>query len=97
MYAYQSPCASEISAAQKGEILSSIIRQLAEQCWPLPAELRAFYDRYHGKARSPPLEERVSLIRALAYLFTKTYILIDALVTPLRSLIFRSRDQYPDN
>ncbi|KAK3994869.1 ankyrin repeat-containing domain protein [Cladorrhinum sp. PSN332] len=61
------------------EILSSITRQLAEQCKPLPLEVRTFRDRYAGKMTRPSVEERLALIRFLAQRFRRTYILIDAL------------------
>jgi len=63
-------------------ILSSITRQLAEKCTPLPLEVRAFHDRHARKVTRPTVEERIALIRLLARLFNRTYILIDALVMP---------------
>ena len=62
------------------DILSNLTRQLAEQCRPLPLELKAFRERYIGKMTRPTTEEHVALIRSLARLFKKTYIFIDALV-----------------
>lgn len=62
------------------EILSSITRQLAEQCRPLPPELKAFRDKYTAKVTRPTADERASLIRSLAQHFKRTYVLVDALV-----------------
>jgi len=62
------------------DILSSIIQQLVQQCAHMPSEIRAFRDRYAGRVSRPTVEERIGLIRLLAQLFDRTYILIDALV-----------------
>ncbi|KAL8367153.1 hypothetical protein RB599_010243 [Gaeumannomyces hyphopodioides] len=69
-----------ISRSEVG-ILSSIIRQLVEQCARVPSEIRAFHDRYAGGVIRPTVEERIGLIRLLAQLFDRTYVLIDALET----------------
>jgi hypothetical protein len=62
------------------DILSSLTRQLAEKCRPLPRELKAFRERYVRKMTRPTTEEHVALVRSLTRLFKKTYIFIDALV-----------------
>lgn len=79
---YQDP-----STSSEVEIFSSITRQLAEQCEVIPVEVKAFRDRYTGKRSLPSPEERVSLVRALAQHFERTYVFIDALVTT--SCLFR--------
>ncbi|MCJ1307667.1 hypothetical protein MMC25_001315 [Agyrium rufum] len=61
------------------EILSSVIRQLSEQQDTLPPEVKTFRDKYLTKRRYPSDEDRLSLASTLSQLFTKTYILIDAL------------------
>ena len=58
----------------------SLIRQLAEQRVPLPADVVAFRDRYADKKSNPTVEELLSLIRKLCSLFRKTFVFIDALV-----------------
>ncbi|KLU88296.1 hypothetical protein MAPG_07283 [Magnaporthiopsis poae ATCC 64411] len=60
-------------------VLSSITRQLVEQCAHMPSEIRAFRDRYAGGVIRPTVEERIGLVRLLAQRFDRTYILIDAL------------------
>lgn len=62
------------------ELLSSIIRQLAEQTSPLPPEVKAFRDKDTQERRNPTDDERVSLLRSLCLLFRTTYVFIDALV-----------------
>ncbi|KAL7954774.1 ankyrin repeat-containing domain protein [Trichoderma compactum] len=61
------------------ELISSIIRQLAEQCKPLPPAVKAFRDKYLEKRTDPSSEERLSLIKTLSQLFDKTYVFVDAL------------------
>ena len=68
---------SDAIARSEVGILSSIIRQLVEQCAHVPPEIRAFRDRYASRVTRPTVEER---IRMLAQFFSRTYILIDALV-----------------
>lgn len=72
-----------ISRSEVG-ILSSLIQQLVRQCDHVPPEIRAFRDRHAGRVSRPTTEERVSLVRLLAQLFDRTYVLIDALVGCLR-------------
>lgn len=62
------------------ELLSSVIRQLAEQRQPVPPVVKAFRDKYSKKRNNPTLDERISLARSLCLLFSQTYIFIDALV-----------------
>lgn len=59
---------------------SSIIRQLAEQCRPLPAEVKTFRDRFLEKRSHPTEDERLALLKTLSGYFDNTYIFIDALV-----------------
>jgi hypothetical protein len=61
-------------------ILGSLTRQLAEQCPPVPLEVKAFRDKYSGKNARPSSEERISLLRLLAGHFQSTYVFIDAVV-----------------
>ncbi|KAL7936459.1 ankyrin repeat-containing domain protein [Trichoderma chlorosporum] len=61
------------------EIMSSIIRQLAEQCKPLPLAVKVFRDKYFEKRTDPSSEERLSLIKTLSQLFDQTYVFVDAL------------------
>jgi hypothetical protein len=67
-----------ISRSEMG-ILSSITRQLVEQCPIVPSEVRTFRDRYAGGGRLPTVQEQIALIMLLVELFDRTYILIDAL------------------
>lgn len=61
-------------------LFSSIIRQLAEQTSPLPAEVKAFYEKDSQMKRNPTDDERISLLRSICHFFQITYIFIDALV-----------------
>jgi hypothetical protein len=65
------------------ELLSSIIRQLAEQSKPIPPEVNAFRDKFTEKRRHPTDDERISLVRTISELFEKTYVFVDALVNTL--------------
>ncbi|MCJ1394650.1 hypothetical protein MMC18_007530 [Xylographa bjoerkii] len=61
------------------QLLSSIIRQLAEQSKPLPPEVNAFRDKYAEKRRHPTADERISLMRTISEHFERTYVFVDAL------------------
>lgn len=70
------------------EILSSIIRQLVEQCDTVPSEVEAFRDRFASRRSMRPTEkDRVSLIVALSQRFAKTFVFIDALVSPMHPTV----------
>lgn len=61
-------------------LLSSVIRQLAEQLGSLPPEVKAFRDNDLERRRNPTDDERVSLLKSLCSYFQTVYICIDALV-----------------
>jgi hypothetical protein len=62
------------------ELLSSIIRQLAEQCTPIPPEVKAFREKYMDTRIHPTAEDRIPLIESISSFFERTYIFVDALV-----------------
>lgn len=64
-------------------LMNSIIRQLADQCEPLPRELTEFRDKWVEKKSFPGESDRVELLKAISSYFERTYIFIDALVIPL--------------
>jgi len=68
------------------DMLSVIARQLAEQCHPLPAEVKEFRERFLGNIMQPSNDDRISLIRSIAGLFEKIFVFIDALVRTLTCL-----------
>ncbi|KAI0105554.1 hypothetical protein GGR51DRAFT_192971 [Nemania sp. FL0031] len=61
------------------DMLSIIMRQLAEQCHPLPKEVVLFREKYLEKRTYPSNDDRISVIKAMARIFDKTFIFIDAL------------------
>lgn len=61
-------------------LLSSVIRQLAEQSSPLPPEVKAFRDNDLEKRRNPTDDERTSLLKSMCSYFQTVYICVDALV-----------------
>jgi hypothetical protein len=61
-------------------IWSSILRQLAEQCQPMPAEVERFRDKFVDKRSHPEVKELTALIKSIATNFGQTFVLIDALV-----------------
>ncbi|KAL8919594.1 MAG: hypothetical protein Q9172_004922 [Xanthocarpia lactea] len=60
-------------------LLSSVIRQLAEQLSPLPAEIKVFRDNDLEKRRNPTEDERISLLKSICSHFHVVYICVDAL------------------
>ncbi|KAL8860761.1 MAG: hypothetical protein Q9178_002791 [Gyalolechia marmorata] len=60
-------------------LLSSVIRQLAEQLNPLPAEVKVFRDNDLEKRRNPTEDERISLLKSICSHFHAVYICVDAL------------------
>lgn len=71
-------------------LLSSVIRQLAEQFTPLPSEVKAFRDNDLEKRRNPTDDERISLLKSMCSYFQTVYICVDALV---RSFCLTCRTQ----
>ncbi len=66
-------------ADQKVEdILSSLIRQLSQDQSLLPKCLRDLYDKHRGRTR-PSLDELSRALRAVANLFSRVFIVVDAL------------------
>jgi hypothetical protein len=63
------------------ELLSSIIRQVAEQTSPLPLEIVAFRDAH--LRRKPTNDEWISLLISIRHLFDTIFVCIDALVRAL--------------
>lgn len=62
------------------QLISSITRQLAEQCTPIPPEVKAFREKYVDKRIQPTTEDWIPLIECISSLFEQTYIFVDALV-----------------
>ena len=66
-------------ADQKVEdLLSSLIRQLSQGQSSLPACLRTLYDKHKGRTR-PSLDELSRALQAVANLFARVFIAVDAL------------------
>ncbi|KAJ2990388.1 hypothetical protein NUW58_g2975 [Xylaria curta] len=61
------------------DMLSTITRQLAEQCHPLPNEVTMFREKYLEKRTNPSNADRVSIINSMVRLFHRTFVFIDAL------------------
>jgi len=62
------------------ELFSSIARQLAEQSYPMPPEVKAYRDKWIEKRSYPSDDEGFSLVRDVALLFNRTFVFVDALV-----------------
>ncbi|RPB06396.1 hypothetical protein P167DRAFT_514553, partial [Morchella conica CCBAS932] len=61
------------------DIMSSVIKQLAGQLPQFPNKLVALYDECTGYQRRPDIKELRSLLLQLAKLFTRSFIVLDAL------------------
>lgn len=62
------------------QLLSSIARQITEQVGELPPVVKQFRDQNATKKRNPTGEEWIALIQSLRGLFSRTIIVVDALV-----------------
>ncbi|KAG7289878.1 hypothetical protein NEMBOFW57_006255 [Staphylotrichum longicolle] len=72
-------CNFRRQADQKVEdLLSTLIRQLSQDQSSLPECLRIFYDKHKGRAR-PSLDELSRVLQAVADLFSRIFIVVDAL------------------
>ncbi|KAL4784664.1 hypothetical protein BJX76DRAFT_347578 [Aspergillus varians] len=60
-------------------LLSSIARQLSDQCSQIPQLIREFRDKHADKRKEPEGKDWIILIQQLLRLFGKCYIFIDAL------------------
>ncbi|KAK3686838.1 hypothetical protein LTR37_019429 [Vermiconidia calcicola] len=61
------------------DLLSSMTRQLVEQCKVVPQDVIAHWQRFIERRRLPTNDERLALMKSVTKLFEKTYIFIDAL------------------
>jgi hypothetical protein len=60
------------------DLLSNLIRQLSQDQSSLPECLRIFYDKYKGRTR-PSLDELSKALQTVANLFSRIFIVVDAL------------------
>ncbi|ORY61624.1 ankyrin repeat-containing domain protein [Pseudomassariella vexata] len=73
-------CDYKTSAMNSDEVLlSSIVRQLAEQCRLIPEEVKTFWESFTTRRTHPKNNDRLSLIKTMSERFNRIYIFIDAL------------------
>ncbi|KAK4243163.1 ankyrin repeat-containing domain protein [Corynascus novoguineensis] len=72
-------CNFRRQADQKVEdLLSNLIRQLSQDQSPIPECLRALYDKHKSKTR-PSFDELARVLQTVANLFSRIFIVVDAL------------------
>ena len=60
-------------------LLASLLKQLAESQLSLPATVKELYDRHKTKRTRPPLDEISRSLEAVTKLYTRVFIIVDAL------------------
>jgi len=61
------------------DLLSSLLRQLAEGQSLVPDSAKELYRRYKAEKRSPPTQELLKVLHNVASLYPRVFILVDAL------------------
>ena len=61
------------------DLLAGLLKQLAESQWPLPDAVTELYNRHTKKRTRPSLDEICRSLEAVTALFTRVFIIVDAL------------------
>ncbi|OBT60884.1 hypothetical protein VE03_09675 [Pseudogymnoascus sp. 23342-1-I1] len=61
------------------DLLASLLKQLAQALDPLPGFLKSLYDKHKSKQTQPTLDEILQALESAATLYTKVFIIVDAL------------------
>lgn len=61
------------------DLLASLLKQLAERQGLLPATLKDLYDQHKAKRTRPSLDDITRVLQAVAAMYSKMFIMIDAL------------------
>lgn len=61
------------------DLLSSLLRQLVQQQCSIPDGVRALYEKHKGKRTRPVLDEIVKELHSVTAMYSRIFILIDAL------------------
>ncbi|KAH6714367.1 hypothetical protein BKA61DRAFT_442366, partial [Leptodontidium sp. MPI-SDFR-AT-0119] len=61
------------------DLLASVLKQLAESQSSLPGSLKDLYDRYKGNRTRPSLDEISRVLHSVAAIYSRVFIIIDAL------------------
>lgn len=62
-----------------GHLLASVVKQLAESHPSLLGSVRGLYDEHRVKRTRPPLNEVLSVLQAVAAVYSRVFIIVDAL------------------
>jgi Cdc6-like AAA superfamily ATPase len=60
-------------------LLSSLLKQLAQGLYPLPESLKSLYDSHKKNQTRPALNELSSTLQSIAALYSRSFIVVDAL------------------
>ncbi|KFY57531.1 hypothetical protein V497_05496 [Pseudogymnoascus sp. VKM F-4516 (FW-969)] len=61
------------------DLLASLVKQLAQGLNPLPDAVNSLYGKYTGTRTQPTLDELSQALEAIATLYTRVFIIVDAL------------------
>lgn len=61
------------------DLVASLLKQLIQKQTRIPDCVQAFYDKYNKESRRPSLDELSEILRSVSSLYSKVFILIDAL------------------
>ena len=60
-------------------LLASLLKQLAQKRASIPDCVRTLYDQYRNKPKRPNLSEILSILHAVSILYSRVFIIVDAL------------------
>jgi hypothetical protein len=61
------------------DLMAALLKQLAQQHRDIPDTVRAFYDKYKHQSKRPMLDEILELLISVCALYSKVFIILDAL------------------
>src|SRR5271156_698450 len=62
-----------------GDLLASLLKQLSQERPSLPDSVKALYDQHKDKRTRPPIDELSRALQSVANMYSRVFIIIDAL------------------
>ncbi|KAK1241851.1 hypothetical protein MKX07_007674 [Trichoderma sp. CBMAI-0711] len=61
------------------QLLSSLVKQLAQRKAPIPNEVSEIYSKYQGQPKTLPFDQVLMLLHSVSKLFSRVFVIVDAL------------------
>ncbi|OTA01688.1 hypothetical protein A9Z42_0020160 [Trichoderma parareesei] len=61
------------------QLLSSLVKQLAQRKAPIPNEVSEIYSEYQGQPKTLPFDQVLMLLHSVSKLFSRVFVIVDAL------------------